>query len=207
MNFEINEMEYYPIPLISQLSSYESSIIKGDKESDIYKTSIYIKVEYFDNEMVVNSKDIILPFEINLGDNELTKIEINKIDIQVIDNQGVNIDYNLNVEISEVLPVENVSFVDTQVTQLEDIVNIEETKEEITSSYETIISATGIREEIPLNYEDESIKISSLKDDFLEVKVLFNVNVDEVDKIAFANNLSIDSCYKKFSKDKTRLII
>ncbi len=208
MNFEINEMEFYPIARISQLSSYDTSIIEGEKDNEVYKTSICIKLEYVDNEMQTQSKDIILPFELNLGDKDLIKLEMKNVDIQVIDNQGLNIEYNLNVEISDVIVAENVSLEDTQVTEIEDIINIEEVKEEISSSYETIVEASGIREELPVTYvEKEELGLTSLKDDYMEVKVLFNVNIDEVDKIAFKHNLSIDSCYKKLSKDKTRLII
>ncbi|MFI3329527.1 MAG: hypothetical protein R3Y05_03440 [bacterium] len=208
MNFEINEMEFYPVPKISQLSSYDTSIIEGEKINEIYKTSICIKLEYINNELQTEYKDIILPFELNLGDKELTKLDIINVDIQVIDNQGLNIEYNLNVEISEVVLAENILLEEAQVIDISNITNIEEVKEEISSSYETIVESTGIREELPVSYvEKEDLGLSNLTDDFMEVKVLFNINVDEVDKLAFKHNLSIDSCYKKMSIDKTRLII
>lgn len=208
MNFNINEMEYYPIPMISQLSSYDAQIIEGVKESEVYKTSICIKVEYFDNDYIKFEKDIILPFELNLGDKELINLELTSINVQVIDNQGINIEYNLYVEISEVLLAQNLSFEEIEVHELQKLDNVEETKENITTSYEEVVHSTGIREDLPVNYvEKEELLLSELKDDYLGVKVLFNVNVERIDKIAFKHNLSMDDCYKKLSSDKTRLII
>lgn len=202
MNFEINEMEFFPIARINQISSYDTKITDGIVDNEVYKTNIYIKLQYIDNELNSHDKEINLPFELNLGDKELLKIEILNIDVQVIDNQGLNIEYNLNVEISDV------EFAYDQNYDENSDVEPEKIKENITTSYEEKMELTGIREEIPVKYvENEDSLISSLKDDFMNVKVLFNVNVDEIDKVAFKYELSIDSCYKKLSKDKTRLII
>lgn len=208
MNFEISEMEYYPIPMITQISAYDATVIEGIKENEVYRTSICIKVSYFDNEFNVLEKDIILPFELNLGDKELIELKINKVDVQVIDNQGLNIEYNLYVEVSDVLEVENICLQEATVENIDIIENVEETKESISASYEEVVHSTGIREELPVNYvETEELPISNLKDDYTGVTVLFNINVEQIDKIAFKYNLSIDECYKKISSDKTRLII
>ncbi len=211
MNFEINELEFFPIPKINQLNKYESILDKGYKEGDVYKTSILIKLNYFDNELECFDKDINLPFELNLGDKELIKLELLSVDINVIDNQGINVEYTLEVEVSEVevaFDKENLSFEETQVTTIDEISNIDVEKENVTASYEELMQQVGIREELPVKYVEKEEKLySELKDDFMSVKVLFNVNVDDIDKIAFKYNLAIDECFKKLSEDKTRLII
>lgn len=211
MNFEINEMEFFPIQKINQLNKYETYLDKGSKQNEVYKTSILIKLNYFDDELECFDKEIRLPFELNLGDKELIKLELISVDINVIDNHGINVEYNLEVEVSDVdyaFDQENLSFDEVKVSALQDIDNVEEAKENISASYEELMSNTCIREELPLKYIEKEEQIySNLKDDFMSVKVLFNVNVDDVDKLAFKYNLSIDDCFKKLSSDKTRLII
>ncbi|MFI3252313.1 MAG: hypothetical protein R3Y60_04140 [bacterium] len=210
MNFEINEMEYFPIPQINQLNKYETVLEDGVKENEIYKTNILIKINYFDNELECFDKVISLPFELNLGDKELINLTLTNVDINVIDNQGINVEYNLDVEISEVehaFDNEDLSFKEVDISYLEDT-TIEDIKETVTSSYEDLLDNSGIREELPIKYVDNEEKIhSNLKDDFVNVKVLFNVNVDSIDKLAFKYNLSVDNCFKKLTSDKTRLII
>lgn len=211
MKFDINELEYFPVEKINQLNSYEAELSKGLIENEVYKTSIVIKLSYFDNELECFDKEISLPFELNLGDKELINLELESVDINVIDNQGINVEYNLNVEVSDVeyaFDQENLSFEETEVTSLSEITNVEDVKESVTASYEDLMQQVGIREEIPVVYVEKEEQIySSLKDDFVNVKVLFNVNVDDIDKVAFKYNLSIDSCFKKLSSDKSRLII
>lgn len=211
MNFDINEMEFFPIPKINQLNKYEAVLSTGSKESEVYKTNIVIKLNYFDNELECFDKEISLPFELNLGDKELIKLELTSVDINVIDNQGVNVEYNLEVGVSDVnyaFDQENLSFEETNVTTIDDYENVEETKENVAASYEELMQQTGIREELPVKYVEKEEQIYSiLKDDFMSVKVLFNVNVDEIDKLAFKYNLSVDSCFKKLTTDKNRLIV
>ncbi len=211
MNFEINETEFYAIPQINQLNSYNSKIIEGVKQNGVYNTKILIDIEYLDSNLEVKQQSINVPFEMNLGEKELNSLDIISIDIQVIDNYGLNINYNLNVDIDEVeiaFDNDNLSFEETQVDEIVPIDNVEETKVQVTASYEEVLDNTGVREEIPVIYvEKDELSFETLKDDFMSVKVLFNINVDSIDKVAFKHKLSIEDCYKKLSKDKTRLII
>lgn len=210
MNFDITEMEYFPIPKISHLNSYDTKIIEGIKDEEVYKTSIMIQIDYCDSDMTNCTKEVSLPFELNLGDKELIELKLNNVDIQVIDNQGINIEYFIYVEVSEVsVAFEQDNLFNEEIMTLDEKedVTIIEAKEQITSSYEEILENTGIREELPVKYIDSECPVSNLKDDFMNIKVLFNINVDDVDKIAFKYNLSVDNCFKKITQDKTRLII
>ncbi len=207
MNFNINEMEFYPIPNIAQISSYDTKLLQGDKSDNSYNAEIEIKVIYFDRDFVEQISEFKLPLELNLGDKELITLDVQSINIQVIDNQGLNIEYDLNIEVSDVEEVINFTE-DTSIKELNEVIDIEETKEQITTSYEELVEATGIREELPVTYiEKDELNFFNLKDDYSEVKVLFNVDIDNLDKIAFKYNIAIDSCYSKITKDKTRIII
>lgn len=211
MNFEINETEFYPIPQINQINSYNTIINEGVKENGVYNTNIKIDVEYLDSNLEAKQVSIDLPFEMNLGEKDLEKLEIISVDIQVIDNYGLNINYNLDVNISDVevaFDNDNLSLEETQVEDISIIEDIEEIKAEVTASYEEVLDNSGVREEIPVKYvEKDDLCLSSLKDDFMGVKILYNINIDAIDKVAFKYKLSIEDCYKKLSSDKKRLII
>ncbi len=206
MKFNINEKEFYMIENINQIHSYNYNINEGSIENEIYKTNIEIELNYLNQQLELHKKDIEIPFEINLGDKALVDVEISSINIDVIDNKGVDITYDLFVEISDVEVAYDNEIISSNPTI--DTCDIEDVKESVTNSYEELLDNSGVREEIPVNFVgNDELDFKMLLDDYSITKVLFNINLDNIDKVAFQYNLSIEDCYKKTSKDKTRLII
>lgn len=211
MNYEINEAEFYAVEKITQIDKYQTTIEEGEYIGGFFKTKLIILLGYFDDELRQLEKKIILPIELNFESNDKVSIELNNLDIEVIDNQGININYSLGIVTEE---KEIVEFAFDQSTDLAENIDLVQTteivKESVVESYEELIENQLCRNSENINVneiDNEEFNHLNLVCDMKKIRIIFNVSMDEMDSIALKYNLSVAECLKMISSDKSKVFI
>lgn len=179
MQLVIEKSAYYDVEKISILKSKTSRVIKNEENNK--KGLIEINLSYLNTNSEECFKTFNIDYEIDLELYEIIDIKIISTNIYVIENNGVNIDYKLEIDydkfiepilevVEEPVKVETIVIEKLADTTLEEI---EKIKEDISKDYENKLIDT-------LNRTDnKQVKIITTKDDRSELEFINFFNFQE----------------------------
>lgn len=187
MQIKINAKEFIKIVDISYVINYEYKLIEFKEEDNLIIGKVNIFLEYFlNNNDGFKKEDFTFEFQIMNDKYEINKLIIQDLKIQVLDNQGINVDYDI--------------LLDYEVRK-----EVEETPliiEEIKIKDEEILEKEKLKDEI-ISEIDEKLKESLIKEDVLE-QDSFNELQEIEEEVKPVHLLKKNSSYKHLLKSERK---
>lgn len=176
MQLIIEKSAYFDVEKISILKTYVTRIIKNDDNNGV----IELDLSYLNSNSEECFNTINLDYELDLNDYKIIDVKVLSTKIYVIESNGVNIDYKIEVEYEK--------FDDEVIEMIDDTIVIPEENDEEIISFEEGIEK--IKEDISKDYENKlidslnrnenkQIKIISSKDNRSELEFVNFFNFEE----------------------------
>ena len=202
MYINIFEEKFIDVSNILSTKTYMKRLSNYRLDNDSLCGSVLIDLSYFDINMEENFKLLELPYAIVLKDDmKLNSVSLGDLELEVVDQKGVNIRFNLIVDYDNYEDVEFEEIIDSEVIPVPLIkVNVinetkDEEKEDITLEDEI---NSNLKESIMNEYD--MMLNDSLND--REVILTTDDKRDESEFIQFFNNF--EAKYLKISKIQIR---
>ena len=237
MKFIIEKQEYFDVDKISILKAYKSRVIESENLGKAVNGVIELNISYLNTMGEECFNTLNLDFDVDLKDYEIIEINVKSLKIFVIESNGVNVEYEIEViydvvenkiiepiimdeveslqgEIIEPIIIENV---DTNQDKniLEEEVNIEKIKDDISKDYENKLIDSLNRS------TDNTIKIIRTKDkndefsfsklfSFEErgyslIKTLYCPNTEVLNDIAKMYKINFKTLLKGYDKENNKV--
>lgn len=171
MTYEVSESRFFEVLNIKEILEYKGQIIKIQQDDKIAYYSLNVDFSYLNSSDLKVNDTISFPIEFNIRDSEELDVILNQIFMNVLEDKGVELSFDINVNI---------------------------TLEEEIIEPETIEKAEIIKEalpiEIPDEFEEESDVLIVEEDcDVMEVVIKNDTNCNMFD----LNNI-LKNSYQKF---------
>ena len=228
MNLEIQKNKYYEIDGISNILNHISKINNYKIKDGILSISIDIDLSYKDISAKEYFKSITFVCDVSVDDIEILQIDLVKTSLYVIEGNGIDIEYMLNMTFEAKELDENIIEIETPIIEeielqeindnqieLEDI-NIDEqeieqeTKEEISKKYtddlqNAINERSSIIKTVSTISEESFINIFDTKN-YYRIKTLECKSNIELDEISKMYNIPYQELIAGYDKENGRVL-
>ncbi len=220
MNLEIQKNKYYEIDGISNILNHISKINNYKIKEGILSISIDIDLSYKDISAKEYFKSITFVCDVSVDGIEILQIDLVKTSLYVIEGNGIDIEYMLNMAFETKELDKNIIEIEApaieEEIELEDINIVEnneleqETKEEISKKYtddlqNAINERSSIIKTVSNVSEDTFINIFDTKN-YYRLKTLECKSNIELDEISKMYNIPYQELIAGYDKENGRVI-
>ena len=202
MKYVVNEKKFYKIEDISNVKDFLYQLIHLESTVEFEKYMLEVSLKYLDKSLKEIEKEFDFPIDLNTTLTEQLSAKINKIDVEILKDKGVELDISLDIEtiiidevkeeIKENYQLEMLEKLEKQREEVADVV-IEELENEINP---VIINSS--------ESGDESL-FGNLKSEYAKYKII-TLDDSSLDKISAKYNLSINYLYDA-KKNNNKVIV
>ena len=202
MKYVVNEKKFYKIEDISNIKDFSYQLIHLESTVEFEKYMLEVTLKYLDKSLNEIEKEFDFPIDLNTTLTEQLSAKINKIDVEILKDKGVELDISLDIEtiiidevkeeIKENYQLEMLEKLEKQREEVADVV-IEELENEINP---VIINSS--------ESGDESL-FGNLKSEYAKYKII-TLDDSSLDKISAKYNLSINYLYDA-KKNNNKVIV
>lgn len=212
--FEVNKISNVKT-FLKRLGDYK--VVNGQLEG-----KILVDVDYYDISMVENFTTCMLDFKVLVpSEYEVESVNLRDLNIEVIDNQGINCIYQLQLFVNEKVEDKEVQYESKSEENVaigkEEIVENEEIKQEIQEEYDQklmdsleerndnkveIISTSSSNDERGfLSFFD------SFPSNYAKTKTIRVNDASELNKLSVEYNIALEELYKGYDEVRKTVII
>ena len=209
MLLKVSQKQFLEISGISHLVDYEITNQSFTIDDQIIKGSILVILNYYstkENNVISESKEINYQILIN-NDKGIEKINLDNIAFQVIDNQGIDVEFELELdvyEIKEKIKDEVLDELDDALSDALDDSRNEESIEQIIEVQEEKIARPEIVEEIDesksmkdiVNTSDEEL-MYKLDEGYQTIKIIFTNSEADVERVCELYHKTLAEIYEE----------
>ena len=206
---KVSQKQFLEISGISHLVDYEITNQSFTIEDQIIKGSILVILNYYstkENNVISESKEINYQILIN-NDKGIEKINLDNIAFQVIDNQGIDVEFELELdvyEIKEKIKDEVLDELDDALSDALDDSRNEESIEQIIEVQEEKIARPEIVEEIEesksmkdiVNTSDEEL-MYKLDEGYQTIKIIFTNSEADIERVCELYHKTLAEIYEE----------
>lgn len=202
MKYVVNEKKFFKIEDISNIKDFSYQLIHLESTVEFEKYMLEVSLKYLDKSLNEIEKEFDFPIDLNTTLTEQLSAKINKIDVEILKDKGVELDISLDIEtiiidevkeeIKENYQLEMLEKLEKQREEVADVV-IEELENEINP---VIINSS--------ESGDESL-FGNLKSEYAKYKII-TLDDSSLDKISAKYNLSINYLYDA-KKNNNKVIV
>lgn len=202
MKYVVNEKKFFKIEDISNIKDFSYQLIHLESTVEFEKYMLEVTLKYLDKSLIEIEKEFDFPIDLNTTLTEQLSAKINKIDVEILKDKGVELDISLDIEtiiidevkeeIKENYQLEMLEKLEKQREEVADVV-IEELENEINP---VIINSS--------ESGDESL-FGNLKSEYAKYKII-TLDDSSLDKISAKYNLSINYLYDA-KKNNNKVIV
>ena len=161
MNYEVKEKKFYEVSNIKKIENYQAALKHLETTFDLEKYLLEIDFFYVDLNDLNQVVKYSLPIDFNTTMTEQLSAKLLSVEVNVEENKGINIMFELEVEVSEIA---------------EEPMDIEVDKQEIKETYQQELEEKfSEREEVVTeNPVNVMVDISSNEnDDFFKLNTIY----------------------------------
>ena len=205
MIYEVNESRFFSILNIKEITNYDAEILKVTEEGNIayYNLEVVIKYQNLDEE---EKEELIqLPIEFNVRESEEIDVILKNIIINVIENNGVELNFDISVDVSEMeenIDIQEKEDIEIPVVELDVIEKAEEIKEAININNEDKIELKVL--ETSNNKPFDICK--NLRNSSQKYKMIMLCDEQNFDKISLKYNIKMEELYR-LKKEGLKVIV
>ena len=202
MKYVVNEKKFFKIEDISNIKDFSYQLIHLESTVEFEKYMLEVTLKYLDKSLNEIEKEFDFPIDLNTTLTEQLSAKINKIDVEIIKDKGIELDISLDIEtiiideikeeIKENYQLEMLEKLEKQREEVADVV-IEELENEINP---VIINSS--------ESGDKSL-FGNLKSEYAKYKII-TLDDSSLDKISAKYNLSINYLYDA-KKNNNKVIV
>lgn len=194
MIYDVNETRFYDIKDLLEVKDYSYKLLRANTLDNIAYFNLKVELKYLSLTGEQLIKELLLPIELNTTSQEELEVEIKRLELKVMEEKGVDLDFDLSVNIKEL------------------------DKEEIVLNYQQELVENLPREESVHVEHKEEIKMiecenekefdlkSLFKTSYKKYKVITLKDEETFDKISAKYKVSIDQLYA-MKKEGNRVIV
>ena len=196
MIYDVNENRFYDIKDVKDLKHFSYKLLRNDTLENIVYFNLKVDLSYINLVGEVNNTELLLPIEFNTNDMEELEVEVKRLEVKIVEEKGVDLDFDLAVNIKELFKEEIVANY-----QQELIENLP--REEEKHFVEEIIEEVKVIE----NTENSKFNLSSMfKSTYQKYKVITIKDEDLIDKISLKYKVPVEKLYA-LKKEGNRVIV
>ena len=199
MVFDVSESRFFDIKNIKEVLSHKAKLIKKDKDSVVAYFNLEVSLVYLDNVDKRLEKELNLPIEFNVQDNEEINAILQNVVIKLVPEKGIDLEFFITVnidEIEEILDTKAEEIVEKM--SVETIENVEKMPEEIEENIDFNIVESMQNGEFKL--------CSMLRNSTQKYRVISLENEADFDKISLKYNIKIEELFK-MKKEGLKVIV
>ena len=106
MTYEVNENHFFDLVGINQIKDFTYQISSQEYQDEILKAIIEIDLTYYDNMLEEQFTKLSLPIELSVDDFQDDCLNVKNLKLFVIENQGVKLEFDLEVFVKDQKPKE-----------------------------------------------------------------------------------------------------
>lgn len=196
MELEVIQKQFIEVKGISHL--IEQNIISDDFfiEEKILNGNIKFQFLYYStitNDCVSEEKEISYQILVN-KDKNVNKINIKKVDYQVIFNQGIEVEFELNLDVSTISDIIKDEIIEKLDNELIDA--LDNRRNENIDGVDKIIDESIIEEHHDDKDDIEKI-MYDIDEDYQTIKIIFTNNENDIKRIANLYNKTLEEIYEE----------
>ena len=161
MIYNIDEVRFYEIKNIKEVISYDFMLSFNNKKERIASYLLEVDLTYLDINEAERIIRIKLPVELNTSDLEKMEVLIKSLNVEVVANEGINLNFDLSVELEDEVIIDDKPLERVIEPITDEIKKEEDIKEKKTSLFDFAKESYGCYKLINLNMEN--IELISLK--------------------------------------------
>lgn len=203
MTYEHNESHFFDVVGINQIKTHSYLLANKAYDGKSFHADLLLNLTYFDSELKENFINLSLPIDISIDDYCEDFIEVKNVELLVVENQGINLDFTLEIILSD--KVLKAKQKDNTLTEaISDEVEKELIKEEYQATLEEVVKS---REgNVCISEDKEKMNLGSLKTSYRHYRLLFLDDEKKLDTYSSSYQLSMQELYQA-KKHNQRLII
>jgi hypothetical protein len=202
MKYVVNEKKFYKIEDISNINDFSYQLIHLESTVEFEKYMLEVSLKYLDKSLNEIEKEFDFPIDLNTTLTEQLSAKINKIDVEIIKDKGIELDISLDIE---TIIIDEIKDEIKENYQLEMEVKLEKQREELIE--EVIEELDDEINPVIINSSessDESL-FGNLKSEYAKYKII-TLDDSSLDKISAKYNLSINYLYDA-KKNNNKVIV
>ena len=202
MKYVVNEKKFYNIEDISNIKDFSYQLIHLESTVEFEKYMLEVTLKYLDKSLNEIEKEFDFPIDLNTTLTEQLSAKINKIDVEIIKDKGIELDISLDIE---TIIIDEIKDEIKENYQLEMEVKLEKQREELIE--EVIEELDDEISPVIINSSesrDESL-FGNLKSEYVKYKII-TLDDSSLDKISAKYNLSINYLYDA-KKNNNKVIV
>lgn len=202
MKYVVNEKKFYKIEDISNIKDFSYQLIHLESTVEFEKYMLEVNLKYLDKSLNEIEKEFDFPIDLNTTLTEQLSAKINKIDVEIIKDKGIELDISLDIE---TIIIDETKDEIKENYQLEMEVKLEKQREELIE--EVIEELDDEISPVIINSSesrDESL-FGNLKSEYVKYKII-TLDDSSLDKISAKYNLSINYLYDA-KKNNNKVIV
>ena len=202
MKYVVNEKKFYKIEDISNIKDFSYQLIHLESTVEFEKYMLEVNLKYLDKSLNEMEKEFDFPIDLNTTLTEQLSAKINKIDVEIIKDKGIELDISLDIE---TIIIDEIKDEIKENYQLEMEVKLEKQREELIE--EVIEELDDEINPVIINSSessDESL-FGNLKSEYAKYKII-TLDDSSLDKISAKYNLSINYLYDA-KKNNNKVIV
>ena len=202
MKYVVNEKKFFKIEDISNIKDFSYQLIHLESTVEFEKYMLEVTLKYLDKSLIEIEKEFDFPIDLNTTLTEQLSAKINKIDVEILKDKGVELDISLDIE---TIIIDEVKEEIKENYQLEMLEKLEKQREEVADvvieELENEINPVIINSN---ESGDESL-FGNLKSEYAKYKII-TLDDSSLDKISAKYNLSINYLYDA-KKNNNKVIV
>ena len=193
MIYDVNETRFYDIKDLKDVKNYSYQLLRANTIENIAYFNLKVELLYLSINGKETNTELLLPIELNTSVMEELEVEIKRLELKALEEKGVDLDFDLKVNIKELY------------------------KEEIVESYQQeLIENLPRDEEIIIDHKEEIKLVDSVIDtefnlysflinSYQKYKVIILKEEETFDKISTKYKIPVDKLYT-MKKEGDRVI-
>lgn len=193
MIYDVNETRFYDIKDLKDVKDYSYQLLRANTLENIAYFNLKIELIYLSITGDETNTELLLPIELNTSVMEELEVEIKRLELKVLEEKGIDLDFDLSVNIKELY------------------------KEEIVESYQQELIENLPRNEEIIEEQKEEMKLvesvidtefnlfSFLINTYQKYKVIILKEEETFDKISAKYKIPLDKLYV-MKKEGNRVI-
>ena len=202
MKYVVNEKKFYKIEDISNIKDFSYQLNHLESTVEFEKYMLEVTLKYLDKSLNEIEKEFDFPIDLNTTLTEQLSAKINKIDVEILKDKGVELDISLDIE---TIIIDEVKEEIKENYQLEMLEKLEKQREEVADV--VIEELENEINPVIINSSESGVEslFGNLKSEYAKYKII-TLDDSSLDKISAKYNLSINYLYDA-KKNNNKVIV
>ena len=180
MVYDVNETRFYDIKDVKDVKNYSYKLLRANTLENIAYFNLKVELLYLNLIGEELNTELLLPIELNTNSMEELEVEIKRLELKVLEEKGVDLDFDLSVNIKELFKEEIVESYQQELIEnlpREEIITLE--------LEESTIEETNDEPNLITKIEKEAFNIFTMFiDSYQKYKVIILKDEESFDKIS-----------------------